>query len=101
MEGREHADLSAIAFAQQLGMGFVYPNAPIPVRPYLRRVSHPVPGLDNLEHTGLDDERKADLRLAALLHDIGTIHSHLRSEWRMSRCRKKDCKPARRRFLAK
>jgi uncharacterized protein len=65
---------------KQLGMGhLVYPNAThtrfahsLGVFRIMCRV------LDNLEHTGLDDERKADLRLAALLHDIGHYpYSHL------------------------
>jgi HD superfamily phosphohydrolase len=65
---------------KQLGMGhLVYPNAThtrfahsLGVFRIMCRV------LDNLEHTGLDDERKAELRLAALLHDIGHYpYSHL------------------------
>jgi len=65
---------------KQLGMGhLVYPNAThtrfahsLGVFRIMCRV------VDNLEHTGLDDESKADLRLAALLHDIGHYpYSHL------------------------
>jgi len=65
---------------KQLGMGhLVYPNAThtrfahsLGVFRIMCRV------LDNLDHSQLDDERKTDLRLAALLHDVGHYpYSHL------------------------
>lgn len=65
---------------KQLGMGhLVYPNAThtrfahsLGVFRIMCRV------LENLEHDGLDADRKADLRLAALLHDVGHYpYSHL------------------------
>ncbi len=65
---------------KQLGMGhLVYPNAThtrfahsLGVFRIMCRV------LENLDHSGLDEERKADLRLAALLHDVGHYpYSHL------------------------
>jgi hypothetical protein len=65
---------------KQLGMGhLVYPNAThtrfahsLGVFRIMCRV------LENLDHSDLDERRKADLRLAALLHDIGHYpYSHL------------------------
>ena len=65
---------------KQLGMGhLVYPNAThtrfahsLGVFRIMCRV------LENLDHSGLDEQQKADLRLAALLHDIGHYpYSHL------------------------
>lgn len=65
---------------KQLGMGhLVYPNAThtrfahsLGVFRIMCRV------LENLSHSELDEERKADLRLAALLHDVGHYpYSHL------------------------
>ena len=65
---------------KQLGMGhLVYPNAThtrfahsLGVFRIMCRV------LENLEHSGLDEDRQSDLRLAALLHDIGHYpYSHL------------------------
>ncbi|MDB5308652.1 MAG: hypothetical protein JWO38_2854 [Gemmataceae bacterium] len=65
---------------KQLGMGhLVYPNAThsrfahsLGVFRIMCRV------LGNLDHSGLDTERKAELRQAALLHDIGHYpYSHL------------------------
>lgn len=74
------ASFQRLRSLKQLGMGhFVYPNAThtrfahsLGVFRIMCRV------LDNLEHSDLDDERKAELRLAALLHDIGHYpYSHL------------------------
>ncbi|MFO0938339.1 MAG: HD domain-containing protein [Gemmataceae bacterium] len=65
---------------KQLGMAhLVYPNAThtrfahsLGVFRIMCRV------LDNLNHDGLSDDQKADLRLAALLHDVGHYpYSHL------------------------
>jgi len=65
---------------KQLGMGhLVYPNAThtrfahsLGVFRIMCRV------LENLDHTELDNDRKSNLRLAALLHDIGHYpYSHL------------------------
>src|SRR5437016_6336843 len=65
---------------KQLGMAhLVYPNAThtrfahsLGVFRIMCRV------LGNLEHDGLNDDQKAELRLAALLHDIGHFpYSHL------------------------
>src|SRR6516165_5443862 len=71
---------------KQLGMGhLVYPNATHTRFAHSLGVFHIMCRvLGNLDHDDLDDERKADLRLAALLHDIGHYpYSHLmeRVDW--------------------
>src|ERR1700744_1380718 len=65
---------------KQLGMGhLVYPNATHTRFAHSLGVFHVTCRvLDKLEPTVLDQEQKADLRFAALLHDIGHYpYSHL------------------------
>lgn len=65
---------------KQLGMGhLVYPNATHTRFAHSLGVFHIMCRvLANLEHADLDDEHRAELRLAALLHDVGHYpYSHL------------------------